>query len=133
MPNSTLPKNSLPKIRAFKVRALRVPMTEAHKTAGGEITESPLVLLDIITDAGITGHSMVFTYTPMALQPTAQLIANFEQLVGNPRSAASYRCRRLRLFNAGCHENRWRSRQRCQLERRRARPIFGLNCIFRGQ
>ena len=76
-----MPNNSLPKIREFKVRTLRVPMTEAHKTASGEITESPLVLLDIITDTGITGHSMVFTYTPMALQPTAQLIQNFEALV----------------------------------------------------
>ena len=81
MPHNSSPKNSLPKIRAFKVRALRLPMTEAHKTAGGEITESPLVLLDIITDAGITGHSMVFTYTPLALQPTAQLIRNFEALL----------------------------------------------------
>ena len=81
MPHNSSPKNSRPKIRAFKVRALRLPMTEAHKTAGGEITESPLVLLDIITDAGITGHSMVFTYTPLALQPTAQLIRNFEALL----------------------------------------------------
>jgi len=76
-----MPHNSLPKIKAFKVRALRVPMTQAHKTAGGEISESPLVLLDIVTDIGITGHSMVFTYTPMALEATAQLIRNFEALL----------------------------------------------------
>ena len=62
-----MPHNELPRIKAFKVRALRVPMAEPHKTASGEITESPLVLLDIITDSGITGHSMIFTYTPLAL------------------------------------------------------------------
>ena len=102
MSNDTLPKNSLPRIRAFKVRALRVPMTEVHKTAGGEITESPLVLLDIVTDAGITGHSMVFTYTPMALQPTAQLIRNFEELVAGeilaPAAIEQKLAQRVRLL-----------------------------------
>ena len=76
-----MPADSLPKIKSLRVRALRVPMTEAHRTASGVITESPLVLTDITTDAGVTGHSLVFTYTPMALQPTAQLISNFEALL----------------------------------------------------
>ena len=56
-------------------------MTEPHQTASGVITESPLVLTDVITDTGIIGHSMVFTYTPAALKPTADLIRNFEALV----------------------------------------------------
>ena len=56
-------------------------MTEAHQTASGVITESPLVLTDVITDTGISGHSMVFTYTPAALKPTAELICNLEALV----------------------------------------------------
>ena len=62
-------QQSLPKIKAIKVRALRVPMAEPHKTASGEITESPLVLTDITTDSGVTGHSMVFTYTPRWRRP----------------------------------------------------------------
>jgi len=72
---------AVPKIKAVKVRALRVPMAEPHRTAGGVITESPLVLTDIVTDCGVTGHSMVFTYTPAALQPTAELVRNLEPLV----------------------------------------------------
>lgn len=56
-------------------------MTEPHQTASGVITESPLVLTDILTDAGITGHSIVFTYTPVVLKPTARLIQNFETLI----------------------------------------------------
>jgi len=44
------------KIKAFNVRTVRVPMAEPHQTASGVVAESPLVLLDIITDAGITGH-----------------------------------------------------------------------------
>lgn len=70
-----------PKIESFRVRAVRVPMVEPHQTASGVITESPLVLTDAITDTGITGHSIVFTYTPAALKPTAELIRNLEPLV----------------------------------------------------
>lgn len=68
-------------IQALNVRTVLVPMTEPHKTASGIITESPLVLTDVITDAGVIGHSMVFTYTPAALGPTASLIQNCESLV----------------------------------------------------
>jgi mandelate racemase len=76
-----MPKDSSPTIQGFRVRAVRVPMTEPHKTASGVITESPLVLTDVVTDTGISGHSIVFTYTPAALKPTAELIQNFEALV----------------------------------------------------
>jgi len=74
-------KDSSPTIQGFKVSAVRVPMTEPHRTASGVITESPLVLTDILTDTGVSGHSIVFTYTPAALKPTADLIQNFEALV----------------------------------------------------
>jgi mandelate racemase len=56
-------------------------LVEPHQTASGVITESPLVLTDALTDAGIAGHSIVFTYTPAALKPTAELIRNIEPLV----------------------------------------------------
>lgn len=76
-----MPRDTSPTIQEFRVRAVRVPMTEPHQTASGVITESPLVLTDVITDTGISGHSMVFTYTPAALKPTAELIQNCEALV----------------------------------------------------
>ena len=59
---------SSPTIQEFRVRAVRVPMTEPHRTASGVVAESPLVLTDVITDTEISGHSMVFTYTPTALR-----------------------------------------------------------------
>src|SRR5262245_36581391 len=62
-------RDSSPTIQEFRVRAVRVPMTEPHQTASGVITESPLVLTDVITDGGISGHSLVFTYTAAALKP----------------------------------------------------------------
>jgi mandelate racemase len=76
-----MPKESTPTIQSVRVRAVRVPMAEPHQTASGVITESPLVLTDIITESGITGHSIVFTYTPAALKPTAELIQNLAPLV----------------------------------------------------
>ena len=37
-------------------------MSVPHKTAIGEVSESPLVLTDITVDSGFVGHSMVFAY-----------------------------------------------------------------------
>jgi mandelate racemase len=56
-------------------------MLEPHRTASGLVTESPLVLTDVITEDGVTGHSIVFTYTAAALRSTADLIRNFEPLL----------------------------------------------------
>ena len=69
------------KIKCLKVRAVRVPMVQPHRTAGGVVSESPLVLTDVVGDDGIVGHSVVFTYTMAALKPTAELIQNLEGLI----------------------------------------------------
>ena len=55
-------------------------MEQPHRTASGAVTESPLVLTDVISDDGTTGHSITFTYTAAALKPTAELIQN----IGTP-------------------------------------------------
>src|SRR5262245_46608377 len=82
-------RDSSPAVRSIRVRAVSVPMAEPHRTAGGVVDASPLVLTDVVTDAGVTGHSLVFTYTPAALQPTADLIRNLELLVrGEPLAPA---------------------------------------------
>ena len=73
------------KIESLRVRAVRVPMAHPHRTAGGVVSESPLVLTDVLTDDGVVGHSIVFTYTTAALSPTAELIRNLEALLrGEP-------------------------------------------------
>lgn len=69
------------RIRSVQVRAVRVPMEHPHQTAGGTVSESPLVLTDITTEDGTVGHSVVFTYTAAALKPTADLIRNIEPLI----------------------------------------------------
>lgn len=75
----------MPKIQSLRVRAVRVPMAHPHRTAGGVVSESPLVLTDVFGDDGVVGHSIVFTYTTAALKPTADLIKNLEDLIrGDP-------------------------------------------------
>src|SRR5580704_9009543 len=79
----------LPTVRELRVRTVRVPMQEPHRTASGIVTESPLVLTDVITNEGPIGHSIVFTYTAAALGPTADLIRNFAPLLKGEQLAPS--------------------------------------------
>src|SRR5437764_3962202 len=72
-------------IRELRVRAVKVPMAHPHKTASGTITESPLVLTDVLTHEGVVGHSYVFCYAALALKPVALLVKGLEPLiVGKP-------------------------------------------------
>ena len=74
-----------PKIGKFRIRALKVPMEQPHRTASGVVSESPLILIDVFTDAGTVGHGIIFTYTMAALRPTAELIRDLATLIeGEP-------------------------------------------------
>jgi mandelate racemase len=84
-----------PKVKSLRVRTVRVPMQPPHRTASGVVSESPLVLTDALIDDGTVGHSLVFTYTPAALKPTAELIRNFEALVKDESLAPAETERKL--------------------------------------
>ena len=91
-----------PKIRSLRVRAVRVPMSVPHNTASGAVSESPLVLTDVECDDGSIGHGIVFTYTPAALKPVADLVAAFGEWIKGD-AAAPYDvelklARRLRML-----------------------------------
>jgi mandelate racemase len=73
--------NKAMEITAFKICTCLVPLPQPHRTASGVVAASPLVLLTIETDEGTQGHSMLFTYTPAALKPTADLLRGMEALV----------------------------------------------------
>jgi mandelate racemase len=89
-------------IREFRVRPVIVPMPEPHRTASGAISESPLVLVDVLTEDGAEGHGIVFTYGRAALRPTADLASNLGTLLRGdplaPRDAAIKLSTRLRLL-----------------------------------
>ena len=92
------------KIQGLRVRTVRVPMADPHRTAGGVVSESPLVLTDVLADDGVVGHGMVFTYTAAALGPTADLIRNMEDLIrGEPLAPVEIEqklSRKFRLLGA---------------------------------
>jgi hypothetical protein len=51
-----------------------VPLSRPHPTASGVVSSAPIVLMNLETDQGLTGHAYVFCYTPIALKPIAELI-----------------------------------------------------------
>ena len=90
------------KIQTLRVRAVRVPLNPPHQTASGTVSESPLVLADIATADGITGHSITFTYTSAALKPVADLMTNLAPLLEGqdlaPQAVHESLSRRFRLL-----------------------------------
>jgi mandelate racemase len=97
-------KASHPAVDRFRVRAIRLPMRDPHTTASGVVSESPLVLIDVFLDDGTAGHSVIFTYTAAALEPTATLVRNCEALVKGeslaPAEIEQKLARRFRLLGA---------------------------------
>ena len=87
----------VPIIRAIKATPVSVPLTTPLRTASGMIAASPLVLIDLETHTQITGRAYVFVYTPLALQPVAQLVnALGIELSGTPVAPSEL----TRMFNA---------------------------------
>ncbi len=69
------------KITALKIQTVIVPLPQPHRTASGVVAASPLVLITVSTDAGVQGQSSLFTYTPAALKPTAELLKGMEAMI----------------------------------------------------
>ena len=72
---------SFPKIRRLRATPVNVPLARPHPTASGVVSSAPLVLMDLETDQGLTGHAYVFCYTPIALKPIAELIEALQPLI----------------------------------------------------
>jgi len=76
---------SVPAIRSVKARGLVVPIARPVKTAFSTIDAAPMVLIDVETDQGATGHSYIFAYAPLTLKPLVHLIEEIgRELVGKP-------------------------------------------------
>src|ERR1700686_5604446 len=75
----------VPAIRSVKARTLVVPLTRPVKTAFGVIDAGPLVLIDVETDQGVSGHSYIFAYAKITLKPLVHLIEEIgRELTGKP-------------------------------------------------
>ena len=70
-------------IRDVRARAVTAPLVRPLRTASGSIEVSPLILLDVLTEQGITGQSYLFGYTPLTLKPLMSLIEQVKpELIG---------------------------------------------------
>ena len=75
----------VPAIRSVKARGLVVPLARPVKNAFGVIDAGPLVLIDVETDQGVTGHAYIFAYARLTLKPLVHLIEEIgRELTGRP-------------------------------------------------
>lgn len=58
-----------------------VPLANPRAMAGGTVGRVPLVLIDLLTEEGITGVSYLFCFAPFALGPTTRLVATMGGLI----------------------------------------------------
>ena len=76
---------TVPAIRGVKARAVVVPLARPLKNAFGVFDSGPLVLIDVETDQGVTGHSYIFAYAKLTLKPLVHLIEEIgRELIGKP-------------------------------------------------
>jgi mandelate racemase len=76
---------SVPAIRNVKARGVVVPLKRPVKNAFGVIDAGPLVLIDVETDQGVTGHAYIFAYTRLTLKPLVHLLEDIgRELTGRP-------------------------------------------------
>jgi mandelate racemase len=72
-------------ITGVAARAVITPMKRPLRNAFGVIDSGPLVLIDVTTDQGVTGHSYLFAYTKLTLKPLVLLIEEIgRDLIGKP-------------------------------------------------
>ena len=73
------------KIESIRVRAVAAPMKRPLATSIGALTVAPLVLLDLQTDAGVTGRSYLFALAKPHLAPIVALVEAMAEMVkGDP-------------------------------------------------
>jgi len=76
---------SVPAIRGVRARAIVVPLKRPLRNAFGVFNAAPLVLIDVETDRGATGHAYIFAYSDLTQKPLVQLIEGIgRELSGKP-------------------------------------------------
>ena len=90
-------------ITNIKTTPVLVPFRYPPVTASGAISELPLVLLDVETNVGLTGHAYLFVFLKGMLKPTIGCVAAIEELVkgmsADPEQVDPILRRRLRLLD----------------------------------
>ncbi|HEY4068537.1 MAG TPA: enolase C-terminal domain-like protein [Burkholderiaceae bacterium] len=89
-------------ITAVRARAVNVPLEFPVRTSVGIVATAPLVLIDLTASDGTIGRAYVFTYTPLALRATREMVAALGAAVVNrplaPFDLDRFFAQRLRLL-----------------------------------
>jgi mandelate racemase len=87
------------KIRDLRAVGVEVPMTFALGTSRGAITKAPLLLIDLETDEGVTGHAYLWCYLRDALPAVASLLRAVRDTVkGDPLAPGDLSAKLTRRF-----------------------------------
>jgi mandelate racemase len=74
-------------VRAIRSVAVQVPMTFVLGTSAGAVREAPLLLVDLETEEGVTGHAYQFCYLPAAAPAISILLGEVARTVKGERVA----------------------------------------------
>jgi mandelate racemase len=88
-------------IREIRARPVVAPLPRPIRTASGDVLNAPLLLIDVLTDAGVTGRAYAFAYTSLTLRSLAGFVRDIApELVGksaSPRARMQQMEKRLKL------------------------------------
>src|SRR4051794_27745153 len=65
-------------IREIRARPVVAPLPRPMRTASGDVLDAPLLLIDVLTDVGVTGRAYAFAY--MALNQSQSTAGAFERI-----------------------------------------------------
>ncbi len=88
-------------IREIRARPVVAPLPRPIRTASGDVLDAPLLLIDVLSDVGVTGRAYAFAYTPLTLRSLAQFVRDIApELIGksvSPRARMRQMEKRLKL------------------------------------
>src|SRR5499427_4445894 len=74
-------------VRAVQSTAVMVPMRFALGTSAATVREAPLLLIDLLTEEGVTGRSYLFCYRPSGSIAIAAVLREAVDLIAGDRLA----------------------------------------------
>ena len=74
-------------VRSIRATAVEVPMKRVLGTSRASLRAAPIVLVDVETEEGITGHAWLFCYVAAAAGAISGLLAEVERVVKGERIA----------------------------------------------
>ena len=73
-------------IRALRATAVEVPMKHVLGTSAAAVRAAPLLLIDLETEEGVTGHAYLFCYMRGAAPAMAAMVSEVERMVKGERA-----------------------------------------------